>query len=175
MASQEKTEKNWSIIVPGVLLIFFGILCAFYPGITLLSVTFVAGAGFVFAGIVNIVSYVRERKTMGLSGWYIAYGILDILVGLMLLIHPFATAYVIPWLIGAFVIAYAIVEIASVIAARKTLGSVWVLGLVSAILSLIVGICFFIFPETLAIFISLFAIIRGVTLIVAGWSSYQPV
>lgn len=175
MASQEKNEKNWSIIVPGVLLIFFGALCAFYPGITLLSVTFVAGAGFVFAGIVNIVSYARERKTMGLSGWYVAYGILDIIVGLMLLIHPFATAYVIPWLIGAFVIAYAIVEIASIIANRKALGSVWGLGLVSAILSLIVGICFFVFPETLAIFIALFAVIRGVTLIVAGWNSYQPI
>lgn len=56
MASQGKAEKNWSLIVPGVLLIFFGALCAFYPGITLLSVTFVAGAGFVFAGIVNIIS-----------------------------------------------------------------------------------------------------------------------
>lgn len=77
MASQGKAEKNWSLIVPGVLLIFFGALCAFYPGITLLSVTFVAGAGFVFAGIVNIISYVRERKTAGLSGWYVAYGILE--------------------------------------------------------------------------------------------------
>ena len=102
MASQGKAERNWSLIVPGVLLIFFGALCAFYPGITLLSVTFVAGAGFIFAGIVNIISYVRERKTAGLSGWYVAYGILDIIIGLMLVIHPLATAYVIPWLIGAF-------------------------------------------------------------------------
>lgn len=175
MASQVKKERNWSLIVPGVLLIFFGALCAFYPGITLLSITFVAGAGFIFAGLVNIVSYARERKTMGLSGWYVAYGILDILVGLMLLIHPIATAYVIPWVIGSFVIAYAIVEIASIISLRKQLGSMWGLGLVSAILSLIVGVCFFIFPETLVIFISLFAVIRGVTLIAAGWNGYQPV
>lgn len=175
MSSQKIYEKNWSIIIPGILLIFFGALCAFYPGITLLSVTFIAGAGFVFAGIVNIVSYVRERKMMGLSGWYVAYGILDILIGLMLLIHPFATAYVIPWLIGAFVIAYSIVELASVIALRKELGSIWGVGLVSAILSLIVGICFFIFPETLAIFIAVFAVIRGATLIAAGWSGYQPI
>ena len=145
MASQGKAERNWSLIVPGVLLIFFGALCAFYPGITLLSVTFVAGAGFIFAGIVNIISYVRERKTAGLSGWYVAYGILDIIIGLMLVIHPLATAYVIPWLIGAFIMAYSIVEI------------------------------FFIFPESLAIFIAVFAVIRGATLIASGWSGYQPV
>ena len=172
---QEKAEKNWSLIVPGVLLIFFGALCAFYPGITLLSVTFVAGAGFVFAGIVNIISYVRERKTAGLSGWYVAYGILDIIIGLMLVIHPLATAYVIPWLIGAFIMAYSIVEIFAIIASRKQLGSIWGLGLVSAILSLLVGICFFIFPESLAIFIAVFAVIRGATLIASGWSGYQPV
>lgn len=175
MASQEKAEKNWSLIVPGVLLIFFGALCAFYPGITLLSVTFVAGAGFVFAGIVNIISYVRERKTAGLSGWYVAYGILDIIIGLMLVIHPLATAYAIPWLIGAFIMAYSIVEIFAIIASRKQLGSIWGLGLVSAILSLLVGICFFIFPESLAIFIAVFAVIRGATLIASGWSGYQPV
>lgn len=175
MASQIKKERNYSLIVPGILLIFFGALCAFYPGITLLSVTFIAGAGFVFAGIVNIVSYVRERKAMGYSGWYVAYGILDILIGLMLLIHPFATAYVIPWLIGAFVIAYSIVEICSIIAARKSLGSMWGLGLVSAILSLVVGVCFFVFPETLAIFIALFAVIRGAMLVTAGWSGGQPI
>ena len=175
MASQGKAERNWSLIVPGVLLIFFGALCAFYPGITLLSVTFVAGAGFIFAGIVNIISYVRERKTAGLSGWYVAYGILDIIIGLMLVIHPLATAYVIPWLIGAFIMAYSIVEIFSIIASRKQLGSIWGLRLVSAILSLLVGICFFIFPESLAIFIAVFAVIRGATLIASGWSGYQPV
>lgn len=175
MASQIEKNRNWSIIIPGILLIFFGALCAFYPGITLLSVTFIAGAGFIFAGVVNIVSYFRERKVMGLSGWYVVYGILDILVGLMLLIHPFATAYVIPWLIGAFVIAYAVVEIVSIIPLRKSLGSVWGLGLVSGILSLVIGICFFIFPETLVIFIALFAVIRGATLIAAGWSGYQPI
>ena len=162
MASQGKAERNWSLIVPGVLLIFFGALCAFYPGITLLSVTFVAGAGFIFAGIVNIISYVRERKTAGLSGWYVAYGILDIIIGLMLVIR-------------AFIMAYSIVEIFSIIASRKQLGSIWGLGLVSAILSLLVGICFFIFPESLAIFIAVFAVIRGATLIASGWSGYQPV
>lgn len=174
MAS-DTSNRNWSIIIPGVLLIFFGALCLFYPGITLLSVTFIAGAGFLFAGIVNIVSYVRERKIQGLTGWYIAYGVLDIIVGLMLLIHPIATAYVIPWVIGAFVIAYAIVEIVSMVVMRNTLGSIWLLGLVSGILSLIVGICFFIFPETLVIFIAVFAFIRGAVLIASGWNGYQPV
>lgn len=175
MASTVKRDRNWSIIIPGILLIFFGLLCAFYPGLTLLSVTFVAGAGFIFAGVVNIVSYFRERKMQNLSGWYIAYGILDILIGLMFVIHPMATAYVLPWLIGAFIIAYAIVEIFSVIALRKTIGSIWGVGLVSAILSLIIGVMFFLFPATLVIFIAVFAIIRGATLIAAGWSGYQPV
>ena len=60
MASQGKAEKNWSLIVPGVLLIFFGALCAFYPGITLLSVTFVAGAGFVFAVSVSYSPFISN-------------------------------------------------------------------------------------------------------------------
>jgi uncharacterized membrane protein HdeD (DUF308 family) len=103
------------------------------------------------------------------------FGILDVAIGLMLVIHPAVTAFIIPTLIGAFIIGYSVVEIASDIALRKSIGATFGLGLVSSLLSLVVGICFFLFPESLVIFIALFSLIRGATLIAAGWSGKQPV
>jgi uncharacterized membrane protein HdeD (DUF308 family) len=54
-------QRNWFILVPGILLVVFGLLCVFYPGLTLLSVTFIIGAGFLFAGIINLISFVQGR------------------------------------------------------------------------------------------------------------------
>ena len=37
-----KTERNWQLIVAGILFIIFGLVCAFFPGLTLASIAFIA-------------------------------------------------------------------------------------------------------------------------------------
>ena len=103
-----KTERNWQLIVAGILFIIFGLVCAFFPGLTLASIAFIVGAAFVVSGVVNIATFIRDRDLLGFSGWILAYGILDVLIGAMFVIHPFAFAAVLPWVIGAFVLVFGI-------------------------------------------------------------------
>ena len=105
-----KTERNWQLIVAGILFIIFGLVCAFFPGLTLASIAFIVGAAFVVSGVVNIATFIRDRDLLGFSGWILAYGILDVLIGAMFVIHPFAFAAVLPWVIGAFVLVFGIYE-----------------------------------------------------------------
>ena len=83
-----KTERNWQLIVAGILFIIFGLVCAFFPGLTLASIAFIVGAAFVVSGVVNIATFIRDRDLLGFSGWILAYGILDVLIGAMFVIHP---------------------------------------------------------------------------------------
>lgn len=106
-----KTERNWQLIVAGILFIIFGLVCAFFPGLTLASIAFIVGAAFVVSGVVNIATFIRDRDLLGFSGWILAYGILDVLIGAMFVIHPFAFAAVLPWVIGAFVLVFGIYEV----------------------------------------------------------------
>lgn len=114
-----KTERNWQLIVAGILFIIFGLVCAFFPGLTLASIAFIVGAAFVVSGVVNIATFIRDRDLLGFSGWILAYGILDVLIGAMFVIHPFAFAAVLPWVIGAFVLVFGIYEVVATFMVKR--------------------------------------------------------
>ena len=161
-------DRNWQLIVAGILLALFGIVCLVFPGLTLASMAFMVGAAFLLSGIVNVVTYLRDRDFLSLSGCVLAYGIVDILMGLMFLFHPAVFASVLPWVTGLFVIIFAIYEIAGSFVTRKGGFTLWGWLLFSGVVSLILGASFFLFPEMLALCIGLFALMRGVSLIVLG-------
>ena len=83
-----KKKWDWSLILAGILLLACGMLCCFAPNLTLATIAMIAGVGFLLSGVLGIVFYVRFRSMMSVSGWSLAYAILDVLIGLMLsLIH----------------------------------------------------------------------------------------
>ena len=94
-------KHDAGLIVAGVLLVLCAFLLFFAPGVALVTLTAIAGAAFLVSGVFDIVAYVRFRAAMSLSGWAVAYAVLDIVVGLMLLVHPFAFAAVIPWVVAS--------------------------------------------------------------------------
>ena len=153
-----KTERNWQLIVAGILFIIFGLVCAFFPGLTLASIAFIVGAAFVVSGVVNIATFIRDRDLLGFSGWILAYGIL----------HPFAFAAVLPWVIGAFVLVFGIYEVVATFMVKRAGLPLWGWMLFSGVISIVIGFMFFSMPEMLALFIALFALLRGVDLIVVG-------
>lgn len=164
-------KRDWGLIVAGILLV----ICAFFfllaPGLTLVTITAIAGAGFLVSGLFDIINYVRFRKSMNISGWAIAYGILDILIGLMFLLHPLAFAGVLPWLAGAFLLVFGIFEVVGSFSIKKAGVPLWGWMLFSGIVSVLCGLTFFFSPASFSIFLSVFIIMRGATLLVSGWNA----
>ncbi|RDB63378.1 hypothetical protein C1878_05850 [Gordonibacter sp. 28C] len=168
----DSTKKHdWGLIVAGVLLV----LCAFFflvaPGLTLVTITAIAGAAFLVSGVFDIINYARFHKVMNLSGWAIAYAVLDIIIGLMFLVHPLAFAAVIPWVIGAFFIVFGVFEIIGAFRVRKTGISMWGWMLFSGIVGALCGLTFFVSPASFSIFLSVFILMRGVSLVFYGWNT----
>ncbi|OUO89495.1 hypothetical protein B5F40_10755 [Gordonibacter sp. An230] len=164
-------KHDAGLIVAGVLLVLCALLFLLAPGIALVTLTAIAGAAFLVSGIFDIVSYVRFRTAMRLSGWAVAYAVLDIVVGLMLLIHPFAFAAVIPWMVGFFFALFGVVEIAGSLRIRKAGVPMWGWMLFSGIVSVLCGLAFFVVPTTLSIFLAVFVLMRGASLIMYGWNA----
>lgn len=168
----DTTKKHdWGLIVAGVLLALCALFFLVAPGLTLVTITAIAGAGFLVSGVFDIINYVRFRKVMNLSGWAVAYAVLDIVIGLMLLIHPLAFAGVIPWIIGAFFLVFGVFEIVGAIRIRKSVGSLWGWMLFSGIVSALCGITFFLVPTTFVLFLALFVVMRAASLVVYGWNA----
>lgn len=164
-------KRDWGLVIAGILLV----ICAFFiilmPGLTLITLTAIAGAGFLVSGIFDIVNYVRFHKQMNLSGWAIAYAILDIILGLMLLLHPLALAGVIPWVVGLFFVVFGIFEIIGSFKIKGAGVPMWGWMLFSGIISVLCGITFFANPATFSIFLAVFVMMRGISLVFYGWNT----
>lgn len=168
----ETTKKrDWGLIVAGILLAICACFIIAMPGLTLVTLTAVAGAGFLVSGIFDIVAYARFHRQMDLSGWAIAYAILDIVLGLMLLLHPLALAGVIPWVVGLFFVVFGIFELVGSFKVKGTGASMWGWMLFSGIISVLCGITFFLNPATFSIFLAVFVLMRGVSLLFYGWNT----
>ena len=125
---------------------------------------------FLAAGIVDAYAYFKYREAEGLSGWALAYAVCDIILGVLFIVHPIASAVVIPWVMGIFVVAYGIFEIVAAVRFRDALpGWGWVLF--AGIVSLFCGIAFFLWPGTFALFLGFFLMARGVQMAVYGVSA----
>ena len=164
-------KHEWGLIVAGILLI----ACAFFfllaPGLTLVTITAIAGAAFLVSGVFDIIGYIRFHKAMVLSGWMIAYAVLDIVIGLMFLLHPLAFAAVIPWVIGAFFLIFGIFEVVGAFKIRKTGVPMWGWMVFSGLVSVACGVTFFFAPASFSVFLSVFVLMRGTSLIFYGWNA----
>lgn len=111
-------------------------------------------------------------RPRGCPAGRLAYAICDIILGVLFIVHPIASAVVIPWVMGIFVVAYGIFEIVAAVRFHSVLpGWGWVLF--AGIVSLFCGIAFFLWPGTFALFLGFFLMARGVQMAVYGVSLPQ--
>lgn len=161
-------SHDWELILGGVALLAIGLVCLFFPNPTLEVLAILCGAGFLAAGIANIALWVRTRDLIGFAGWALAYGIIDAIVGLVFVIHPALTSVVLPWVAGALVLVLGIFEAVASFNVRSLGFRMWGWPLASGIVSILIGILFFNFPEIFAILLGLAAVMQGISLIIYG-------
>lgn len=167
-----KAGRSWGLFAAGIALLLVGFVLLIVPGITLVGVAVVAGCLFLAAGIVDAYAYFRHRGAAGLSGWALAYAVCDIVLGVLFVVHPVASAVVIPWVVGVFVAAYGAFEIVAALRFHAELpGWGWVLF--AGVVSVLCGIAFFLWPGSFALFLGFFLMARGAQMAVYGVSLPQ--
>ena len=167
-----KVGRNWGLFAAGIALLLIGFVLLMVPGLTLVSIAVIAGCMFLAAGIVDAWAYFRYRREERLSAWALAYAACDIILGVLFIVHPVASAVVIPWVMGIFVIAYGIFEIVASVRFHNVMPS-WGWVLFSGIVSVLCGFAFIVAPGTFALFLGLFLMARGVQMAVFGVSLPQ--
>ncbi len=161
-----RRKHDWALIVGGVLVFIMGIMVMAWPGASLVSIAIMAGAVLIVAGVADFVSYGQVSGTPG-AGWLIANGICDVVLGMLFVIYPVATAAMLPWLAGIFVICYSVFAIITAIGIRGTFSS-WGWLLATGVVGLLCGIMFIAMPESFVVFLGIFLLMRGVTMTVEG-------
>lgn len=159
----------WALLLRGIAAVVFGILALLWPGLTLLTLTFLWGAYVLIDGVFALwAAIVGKVEGVGARWWLGVVGALGILVGLMALAAPAYTAGVLLTVIAAWAIVIGVLQILGAVRLRKEIEGEWFL-IVSGIVSVLFGLAVVFQPVAGALavvwMISLFAILFGVALI----------
>lgn len=135
----EQTKNWWMLLVKGIIFIVLAIFIFGHPVEALIGLGIYIGIALLFTGLILIFISVSARKSMDSWGWKFAAGVLDVLLGFMLLAHPGVTAVVLPFIIGFWVMFYGIILLTDAFGLKKAGLKVWTYQLFTGILTIILG------------------------------------
>ena len=105
-----KTYKTWAIVLAVVTMVL-GLVMVFWPGISAVAICYLMGAVCIAAGIYEIIRYFD----LGLIGVLFRYdlflGIMSVLAGVLLLLHPNGALVILPVILGFYIILASVFSI----------------------------------------------------------------
>ena len=166
VAVETMARHWWVLALRGLLAIAFGILAIFWPLTTVLALAIVFAFYLVIDGLAEGYMGARER-----NGWWLAAGMAGVGVGILALIWPGLTAYVLLYLVAAWAIVRGVIEIVLAFRVNRAVGGGWMLGLAGAT-STVFGVFAAVLPEAgmvaIVWLIGVYAIVFGILFVAAG-------
>ncbi|MGZ4690726.1 MAG: HdeD family acid-resistance protein [Acidimicrobiia bacterium] len=101
-------SRGWAVVL-GIVLVIGGIIVIAWPGVTFLVIAVVWGIVLLIGGIGRAVAAAMLRGYAW--GWLVVLGIVEAIIGIVMLAWPHQTAYVILILIGIYSIVAGIIQI----------------------------------------------------------------
>ena len=141
-------DNWWLLLLRGIAAIAFGVLAFFWPGLTLVTLTWLWGAYALSDGIIAI--WAAFNATGGDAGprWWLGLsGVVSIIAGGMAFYYTGMTTLVLLMFIASWAIIIGAVQIWAAIALRKVLEREWLL-ILSGVLSIAFGVILFAQPGT---------------------------
>ena len=167
----EKKSRHykWWFVALGVLVTLAGVACITRPAISLAVVAAVAGICFLASGITRIATFFDLGSALlGASSLFM--GILDVIVGIMFLIHPFIGGITIAMLGGIALIVTGVMDVVASLRMKRVIGTgPTVLEIIGAIVTVIFGVLILMAPRLFIIYLGVMLIIRGVMAVISAF------
>lgn len=167
---------GWMELIVGILLVILGIFTLARPGALLTGLVFLYGILAVCTGIGDLVLYVRMERHMGFGPTIsLVSGILSLLAGLVLVLHPGAGRWAMALLFPLWFLAHCISQLTRLPMVRLLAGNgcYWLL-LILNVLGLILGFLLLLSPGitlfSLNLIVGFYLILLGVDSMVQGIS-----
>jgi uncharacterized membrane protein HdeD (DUF308 family) len=135
--SVERRLRHWWVfLLRGILFIFVGIYMIASPATSFIALGFMFGLIILFAGVAELLHAVRDRGA-GNRGWHLFLGIVDIILGIILIGHIAASMTILRTIVGIWFIIRGI----SLFSFSGLVGRSWLLvlgGIITALFGLLV-------------------------------------
>lgn len=146
---RRRSGFGWYELIEGILLMGLGIYSLFKPMQSLLGLVALYGAGAAATGIGDIVLYCRLEKHMGFGPTlYLVSGVVSLLVGIVLMLHPGARSWAVLLLFPLWFLCHCIGRISHISYARPLFSrGYYTLALIVNILGLVLGVLMLLSPR----------------------------
>ena len=168
----EKKSRHykWWFVALGVLVTLAGVACIAWPAASLAVVAGVAGICFLASGITRIATFFDLGAFSLFGGSTLFMGILDVIVGIMFLIHPLIGGITIAMLGGIALIVTGVMDAVASVRMKRAIGTgPMVLEILGAIVTVICGVLILMAPRLLIIYLGIMLIIRGVMAVISAF------
>lgn len=97
----DTSVKNWWVsLLLGILYIIVALCLMFAPLSSYVALSVIFSISMLVSGLLEIMFAASNRKTLSSWGWYLAGGIIDLILGLYLVAYPLLSMEVIPFLVA---------------------------------------------------------------------------
>lgn len=165
--------KNWWVpLLLGVVFLIFGFIVFLKPGESYLALSFAFGIMIVASGVMETALGFSSPPQTG-RGWHIAGGIIEILIGIVLLSSPVLLTSFLPFFLGFWLMlrGFGMIGVSSDMMDEKIKGAGWVLFF--AILLVISAFLIIINPiigmGAAVIWVGISLLVGGISLIISAF------
>ncbi len=96
--------KNWWVsLILGILFVIVSFWLMFSPVIGYEALVIVFSVLMFVSGVLEIIFSTSNRKTLSGWGWYLACGIIDLILGFFLMLYPEMTAVILPFFLAFWI------------------------------------------------------------------------
>ncbi|HEY4327729.1 MAG TPA: DUF308 domain-containing protein [Mucilaginibacter sp.] len=156
----------WVFLLRGILFILVGIYMIAFPVSSLIALGFLFGLIIFFAGGAELMYAIQDRGADN-RGWHLFIGIIDIILGIMLMIHVTASVTILGIIVGIWFIIRGF----SLLSFSRAIGRSWML-VAGGILTILFGLLILFNPlfgaTAIILWIAIAFIIVGVFNIMLG-------
>jgi uncharacterized membrane protein HdeD (DUF308 family) len=161
----DEVRRNWGwFLVLGISLVVLGVFAISWSLLTTIASVLLFGWLLVISGVLEVASSIWARRWTGFFLHLLA-GVLDVVVGLLIVTHPVAAAAALTLLLAAFFLVSGAYRIATAVALRFPN---WGWALLGGVVTVLLGAMLWgEWPETALWFIGLCV---GIELLFRGWT-----
>lgn len=168
--SEKKLQVAWGLVIGGIIAIILGLVFIIWPYMTAAAFSVIVGVLFAATGIACIVNYATGWGLAYRSGWILANGITDVLLGIIFIIWPIAGGWFLSILLGCGIIAVAVWTMVYGGQVARAMGAgLFAMDIIVSILYMIIGIWMLFDPAAMTFLFGFFAILEGTWLVVSGF------
>lgn len=162
-------KAGWTSIVTSLVLAIIGIVMIYNPQTTMQFISTILGIFFIVMGIIKLINYFVTKGNSSLFTNDIAWGIISIIIGLVVIVYSSTIENIFRIMIGIWIIYSGFTRLNLSFKLKSVSQKVWTFVLILSILMIIGGLYVTFYPGALIVTLGVIILIYSIMDIIEGF------